>query len=99
MSNKSKVTLLPEFNLSQLYTNSQADEAVPPTKFINSQDCKNLLKDITGRSEPQTLSLYLNLSAGHYYTHSKWLFLAYVRHCFGNNLDNVIANVLSEVVA
>lgn len=91
LQNKHNVTLMPEFNLSQLHAHAHKQGITTPTEFINSNDCKELLKELTGQSQPHHFTFYLKQPAKEFYTHSRWLFLAYIRYCFGNNLTTAIA--------
>ncbi|TXJ00345.1 MAG: hypothetical protein E6Q32_06600 [Neisseriales bacterium] len=91
---KNKITTTAAFDLSQIFNNADNQAIATPTEFINSTDCKDLLRELTGQSTPQHFTLHLNKSSNHYCTHSKWLFLAYVRHCFGSNLNDAITVAL-----
>jgi hypothetical protein len=93
-ANHIDVTLMPEFNLSQIFNNAHNQAIATPTEFINSTDCKSLLRELTGQSTPHHFTMHLNKPSNHYYTHSKWLFLAYIRHCFGANLNDAITVAL-----
>lgn len=89
-----KINTAPAFDLSQIFHNADNQAVATPTEFINSADCKELLRELTGQSTPHHFTMHLNKSSNHYHTHSKWLFLAYIRHCFGSNLNDAITVAL-----
>lgn len=92
MSNK--ITTTAAFDLSQIFNNADNQAIATPTEFINSLDCKDLLRELTGQSTPQHFTMSIDATSNHYYTNSKWLFLAYIRHCFGANLTKSISLAL-----
>lgn len=94
-SNRADITLLPKFNLSQLQKTAYNQSTVSPVQFINSPECKALLLELTGLPEPHTINLGLDVDSNQYFTYSKWLFLAYLRHCFGNDLTQAINHELA----
>lgn len=102
MQNTSRVLLSSKYNLTQIQLMAtHGKQIATPIAFINTNECKTILRDITGQSTPHSINFVLDTDSNHYYTNSKWLFLAYISYCMNADLSDAIKYAIdgSEVVA
>lgn len=86
------ITSIPTLNLCSI------DDAVRETKrtildplaWLESTQGQNVLRQATN-STTAHYHVYMD-SINNVYVHELWIFLAYLRHCVGSNLDIAIAN-------
>lgn len=76
------VTTLPIYNLSIIYEAKQAKEAKDPLQWLESHEANQLLLS----SNLPHYCVYVD-TAVNIYVYEPWIFIAYFKHCMGNNLD------------
>lgn len=82
---RTDIIKIPQYNLSSIYESKQIVNALDPLAWLESDEAQKLIEQ-TGQSH---FDIFID-TVINVYIHDSWVFLAYIRHCFGNNLDTAI---------
>ena len=93
--NRVDLTLLPQFNLSLIQSKAHNKSALDPLNWLQSTECAEIKKKMTGQRHKHYFMLYLDTDSNHYYTHGFWVYIGYLRHCVGDSLAAAILTKLS----
>lgn len=93
-----EVRVMPELNLTALYRNRINMHALEPTHWVFSDEYRSLRDRVTELTGVDEVSINLDASTmlESHFTYSRYIYLAYVKHCFGNDMDAAIEIMLQE---
>ncbi|TXI93847.1 MAG: hypothetical protein E6Q33_02460 [Neisseriales bacterium] len=93
-----KVRVMPELNLTALYRNRTNRQALEPTHWVFSDEYRLLRDRVTELTGVDEVSIDLDASTmlESHFTYSRYIYLAYFKHCFGNDINVAIEICLSE---
>ena len=93
-----EVRVMPELNLTALYRSRTNEQALAPVHWVFSDEYRSLRDRVTELTGVDEISIDLDASAmlESHFTYSRYIYLAYIKHCFGNDMDAAIELCLSE---
>ncbi len=93
-----EIRVMPELNLTALYRSRTNMQALEPTHWVFSDEYRSLRDRVTELTGVDEVNINLDASAmlESHFTYSRYIYLAYVKHCFGNDMDAAIEICLSE---